>query len=95
MRSIEELRGAMRDETRDLAPRVTFTQVRRLARRRRFAGLVAFAAAVLVPVGATVTALAGGPAGPSPSPAPLPSGPAPVVSDLPAGAGFPGAGQWT
>lgn len=83
MRSIEELRQAMRDETRDLAPRVTLAQVRQRARRRRFTGLVAFAAAVLVPVGATVTALAGAPAGPVPPPPPsggvvqtgLPGGP--------------------
>jgi hypothetical protein len=92
MRSIEELRQAMRDETRDLAPRATFGQIRQRARRRRFAGLVAFAAAVLVPVGATVTALAGGPAGPSPSPAPSWSGATPAVTEFADGTEFPGTG---
>lgn len=92
MHSIEELRRAMRDETRDLAPRVTLGQIRQRARRRRFTGLVAFAAAVLVPVGVTMTALAGGPAGPSPSPVDPPSGATPVVTDLAGGAEFQGSG---
>ena len=92
MRSIEELRQAMRDETRDLAPQVTFAQVRQRARRRRFTGLVAFAAAVLVPVGATMTALAGGPAGPTPSPTLEHSRPAPAVTNFVSGTELPGAG---
>ncbi|MET7418775.1 hypothetical protein [Dactylosporangium sp. NPDC005555] len=82
MRSIEELRRAMRDETADLAPGVTFAQVRQRARRRRFAGLFAFAAGVLVPIGATMTVLSAGPGGPSPLPPP-PSNVAPVMTPLP------------
>ncbi|GAA1525575.1 hypothetical protein GCM10009827_047870 [Dactylosporangium maewongense] len=80
MRSIEELRRAMRDETADLAPRVTFAQVRQRARRRRFTGLFTFAATVLVSVAATMTALAGAPAGPAPLPAPSLSAVAPTLS---------------
>lgn len=92
MRSIEELRQAMRDETRDLAPRVTFREVRQRARRRRLAGLVTFAAAVLIPVGATMTALAGGPAGPAPAPTLAQSHPGPSVTNFVAGTEMPGTG---
>ncbi|MEV4516957.1 hypothetical protein AB0K00_49390 [Dactylosporangium sp. NPDC049525] len=92
MRSIEELRQAMRDETRDLEPQATFGQIRQRARRRRFTGLVAFAAAVLVPVGATMTALAGGPAGPAPSPTLGHSRPAPAVTNFVSGTELPGVG---
>ncbi|WP_460491208.1 SigE family RNA polymerase sigma factor [Dactylosporangium cerinum] len=74
-------------------PRVTFAQVRQRARRRRFTLLATFLAAVLVPVGATVTALAGSPAGPGPLPPPARSGAAPVPSDFATGTEFPGAGE--
>jgi hypothetical protein len=68
--TVEDLRRELADETRDLAPRVTFEQVRARAGRRRRGRLIGLFAAGLAPLLAAGTLLTLQPAGPSPSPAP-------------------------
>jgi hypothetical protein len=78
MRTVADLRRAMIEATEGMAPRVTFADVRRQARRRRLRWLVTSAVAALAPLlaGLLITGLQ--PAAP-PLPAP-PVRPAPTVS---------------
>jgi hypothetical protein len=83
MYTVEDLRREMAAETRDLAPRVTFEQVRARAVRRRLRNVIGIVAAALIPVLAIGTVVALQPAGPSPSPAPTGMGPTAIVPMVP------------
>ena len=79
MYTVEDLRREMADETCDLAPQVTFEQVRTRAARRRLRNVIGAVAAALVPVFAAGTFVAVQPAGPSPSPLPTGLGATTIV----------------
>jgi hypothetical protein len=83
MYTVEDLRRELADETRDLAPRVTFEQVRTRAVRRRLRNVIGTVAATLVPVFAVGTFVAVQPAGPSPSPLPTGLGATTIVPMVP------------
>ena len=70
MYTVEELRQELAAETRELAPRVTFEEVKARAGRRRLRGALGVVAAALVPVLAAGTAVALQPAGYGPPPTP-------------------------
>jgi hypothetical protein len=74
MRTVADLRLAMTEATKHLAPRVTFADVRRRAQRRRLRRIGAVLAAV-APMLAVLLAVELQPASPSPAPSPTRSAP--------------------
>lgn len=93
MYSVEDLRRDMADETRDLAPRVTFDKVRARAARRRAHGVIGVVGtALLVPVLAAGTFVALQPAGSAP-PAPADYDPT-IVRVEPDGSADPVSGPF-
>jgi hypothetical protein len=83
MYTVEDLRREMADETCDLAPQVTFEQIRTRAARRRLRTVTGAIAAALVPVFVAGTFVALQPAGSSPSPMPTGLGATTVVPVVP------------
>jgi len=92
MYTLDDLRRDLADETRDLAPRVTFEQVRARAMRRRAGGVIGvITAALLVPVVAAATFVALQPAGSTPGPVPVAIDPT-IVPPEPDGSAGPVSG---
>jgi len=83
MYTVEDLRREMADETCDLAPQLTFEQVRTRAVRRRLRNVIGTVAAATVAVFAAGTFVALQPTGPSPAPVPTGLGATTIVPAVP------------